>query len=91
MDKWQRKALKALKAGRAAAVDFESDHIPAEEHRRISLELLSAATVEDVKHVFGGNGYLSAAMGPPSEKSVAELTDALKSAVLAMRYIDGRA
>jgi len=87
MDRWQRKAQNALRRGKAAAVPFDSEHIPADEHKRISLELLSAVTAEDVKHIFGGNGYLDAAMRPDA-KSVAELTEALKSVALAMREKD---
>ena len=88
MDRWQRKALNALKRGKAAAVPFDSEHIPVDEHKRIALELLSAATAEDVKHIFGGNGYLDAAMKPDA-LSVAELTEALKNVALAMREKEG--
>lgn len=81
MDRWQRKALNALKRGRPAAVDFESEHIPPLERQRIALELMSAATPEAVKGVFGRDG----GNGVPDEKSIMELTDALRSVALAMR------
>lgn len=85
MDRWQRKALNALKRGKPASVAFESDNIPAQERQRIILELLSAATIDDVRRIFGGSGN-----GAPDAKSIAELTAALSAVALAMREADGR-
>lgn len=52
MAKWQRKALKALKAGKPAAVEFVSDLIPADEHARITESLQGCTTEAEVKAVF---------------------------------------
>jgi HK97 family phage portal protein len=78
LDRWQRKSLNSLRRGKAAAVPFDSDSIPVQERQRITLELLSATTADDVKHIFGGNGE-------PSAKSIQELTAALSAVALAMR------
>jgi len=87
--RWQRKSLNALRRGKPASVPFESDNIPADERKRITLELLSAATPEQVKHIFGGDGYLDAALTPDT-KSIMELTAALSAVALAMREQDGQ-
>lgn len=49
---WQRKAIKAVKAGKDANVKFESDTIPDWLHDEISKELADCKTVDDVKYVF---------------------------------------
>jgi len=59
LDKWQRKSLSALRAGKAAAVDFSSDHIPLTLHASISGALDAAQNEDDVHDVFTGSfvGY----------------------------------
>jgi len=49
---WGRKATKALRAGKSAAVRFESTSIPADEHARISAALVKAQTATDVAQAF---------------------------------------
>lgn len=52
LKRWERKALKALKAGRPAAVPFVSEAIPAEAAVRIRAALADAETVAAVKAAF---------------------------------------
>jgi HK97 family phage portal protein len=52
LKRWERKALKALRAGRGAAVRFVSEAIPAEEAARISAALGAATTPDAVKAAF---------------------------------------
>lgn len=53
LTKWERKVLKALKAGRMpAAVTFESDHLSAWEKSAVRTGLLNAGTAEEVKAAF---------------------------------------
>lgn len=52
LKRWQRKALKALKAGKSPAVEFESDVIQAETHKRIMANLQNAKTADEVKAAF---------------------------------------
>lgn len=50
--RWETKALKAVRAGRSAAVRFESEAIPAEEADDIRSVLAKAATSDEVKAAF---------------------------------------
>lgn len=50
--RWERKALKALRAGRSAAVRFDSVAIAPADHERISTALQDARTAEAVKAAF---------------------------------------
>ncbi len=50
--RWRGKATKALRAGKSAAVKFESASIPADEHARISAALRDAQTATDVAQAF---------------------------------------
>lgn len=50
--KWQRKALKAYKAGKSPAVKFESDIIPDELHAEIDAALATAQDEEEIKAAF---------------------------------------
>ena len=52
--KWQRKAIKALKAGKSADVPFETDELSPALQAAIRLRLGSAKTPEDVRQVFYG-------------------------------------
>ena len=49
---WRRKAIKAIKGGKSAAVRFESEAIPADEQARIRAALEEATTPADVVKVF---------------------------------------
>ena len=50
--KWQRKALKAYKAGKSPAVKFESDIIPDEMHAEIDAALATAQDEDAIKAAF---------------------------------------
>ena len=52
LDRWERKALKALRNGKGAAVPFSSDAIDADTHARISEALRAAQTPTAVKAAF---------------------------------------
>lgn len=52
MERWQRKALKALKAGKSPAVPFESESIPADSADAIKDALAVATTEDEVKAAF---------------------------------------
>ena len=52
LDRWERKAIKALRGGKGAAVRFESSEIDADTHARISAALTAAQTVDAVKAAF---------------------------------------
>jgi HK97 family phage portal protein len=52
LEKWQKKALNALKNGKSPAVKFESDVLPAVEVARIQSGLSNAQTREDVLAAF---------------------------------------
>ena len=50
--RWQRKALKAVKAGKGGAVTFESDAIPAALQAQINADLAAAQDADAVKAAF---------------------------------------
>lgn len=52
MAKWERKAIKALRAGRSAAVKFETDVVSDDDHDRISDALAAATTADAVREAF---------------------------------------
>jgi HK97 family phage portal protein len=52
LEKWQKKSLNSLKAGKSANVKFETDSITAVEVARIQSGLATAQTKEDVLAVF---------------------------------------
>lgn len=53
IERWQRKALKRVKSGKAAACDFESAHIPPRDREAIRAALSTCKTADDVRRVFG--------------------------------------
>jgi HK97 family phage portal protein len=52
--KWQRKAIKALKAGKSANVPFETDELSPALSGAIRMRLEQATTPEDVRQIFHG-------------------------------------
>jgi len=52
MKRWERKALKALAAGKGADVPFDSEHIPPERAEQIAYLLAMAETDEEVQAAF---------------------------------------
>ncbi len=54
LSRWQKKANKALKAGKSASVPFESPEIRSTLHASIAAQLESAETPEAIKQVFDG-------------------------------------
>jgi len=52
LEKWQRKAIKAVKKGESAAVPFESEYIPDDESEAIGEALEGCETVKDVQALF---------------------------------------
>jgi hypothetical protein len=85
MDKWQRKAIKALRRGESAVVAFESEYISVTEWNRINTALADARTDADVRIVFDSDNH----NGRPDVASIKELTEALRSVAIAMRERDG--
>lgn len=69
--KWERKATKALKMGKNAAVPFESPYIPLPLKDRVTVALSAAQSVPDVRLAFAdmvmaaaGDPMISRAMAP---------------------------
>lgn len=60
LKRWQRKAVKAVKDGKPAAVAFESECIPAGQMAAIRAKLEGCATVEEIRAVFAGAGKAEA-------------------------------
>ncbi len=90
MDKWERKALKALRRAGSAVVSFESDFISSTEWHRINTALAEARTDADVRVVFD-DGEVNRSGdhdGKPDAESIKELTEALRSVAIAMREKD---
>jgi HK97 family phage portal protein len=56
LEKWERKALKRLKEGGSAVVEFESENIGDDDRKRIKLGLTTAKTADDVKAAFAMRG-----------------------------------
>lgn len=52
LDRWQRKAVKRLKAGKSAACEFESDHLTDVEVDTIGDALKAATTVDEITAAF---------------------------------------
>jgi hypothetical protein len=50
--RWERKALNAIKKGKPANVDFESDIIPADVHEKVLDWLQNCQTAEEVRDIF---------------------------------------
>jgi hypothetical protein len=57
LDKWKRKATNAIKAGKSASVDFESDKIPAELKASILKKLSEVKTEEDIRLIFSNGRH----------------------------------
>lgn len=52
LEKWKRKALNAMKAGKSAGVDFDSDKISSELRASILKKLSDVRTEEDIRLIF---------------------------------------
>ena len=52
IERWQTKAIKAMKAGKSPSVTFESEEIPLSLQGAISGALEAAETIEEVKNIF---------------------------------------
>lgn len=57
LEKWQRKSVNALKAGKGAGVDFESDKIPPELKASILKKLSEVRTEEDIRLIFSNGRH----------------------------------
>ena len=55
LDKWLRKSIKSMKAGKSPVVEFESNYIPNEMKSEILIGLKSATTEEAVRKSFNGH------------------------------------
>jgi hypothetical protein len=77
--RWERKALRALKAGKPAAVEFVSDEIPASLSVQVLSGLQSCRTPEDVRAAF------LEIEKPEREKDAALVLEGLRLAVEAMK------
>jgi hypothetical protein len=60
---WQRKALKAARAGRSPAVRFESELIPPILSVPLAIELAKCSTVQEVREAFGAAARLAKSAG----------------------------
>jgi len=83
LQRWQVKALKALRAGRAADVPFRPDVTPPEEAEHIAAGLKAATTPDEVRAVFAPFGPAASATkaASPRERSLTrELASSLASA-----------
>lgn len=92
--RWRKKALKAIKAGKPAAVEFVSSVIDAGSMSAISRGLQACATSDDVRDVFLTADYRKAAptgMSPDEKKLYEALVDILSKAggVVAKKIKDG--
>jgi hypothetical protein len=80
---WQRKALNALKRGKSAHVEFDSEWINAELHQQISMRLEDCKTDDEVKTVFAGdwsNGWKASGDHAALTNGLIELVAELKRA-----------
>jgi len=57
LDKWLRKALSTMKAGKSLEFKFESDLIPKERMEMISLALKTVKTEDELKTIFNGGSH----------------------------------
>lgn len=81
--RWRKKAIKAAKAGKPAAVEFASSAIDAGDADAISRGLQACATADDVRDVFLTADYRKAApngMSPDETKLYDALVDILSKA-----------
>lgn len=81
--RWRKKALKAMKAGKPAAVEFVSSAIDAGSIEAITRGLHACATADDVRDVFLTAEYRKAApegMSPDEKKLYDALVDILSKA-----------
>jgi HK97 family phage portal protein len=73
--RWQKKAIKALKDGKPAAVAFASDHIPTDEQATIIAMLSLATTADEVRAAFKSDKVDG--VGNPLEAPQAVTIDAM--------------
>lgn len=76
-ERWQRKALNALVAGKPAGVSFASDTIDVVEHASITAALADVTTADEVKAVF--------ARRPDAEMTAADVVRAIDEARMALQ------
>lgn len=77
LDRWRRKAIKALKAGKSAAVEFVSEAIPSPEMGRITAALRGCKSAADVCAVFAGE--------PLAAPDAAAIVEAIRLGVEALK------
>ena len=85
--RWQRKAVKAVEAGKSADVGFVTEEIAVEEQERIHEALKGCKSVEEVREVFK-----STPSSPPpfrQEREIGEVIQALREAKAALLEVEG--
>lgn len=83
--KWERKALRQLKAGKRAACDFESEYLSRIDWNIIRVRLHGATTSDEVKAAFAGVQTTTEPPVPMNDPAIVELTLALNTASKALR------
>lgn len=82
LEKWRRKAVKALKRGDLACVTFTSTIIPQGLHSTIMAGLTEAKTTEDITAVFGREPVVTMTPGFDFTEIVTALRDAAKAVMM---------
>lgn len=77
LDRWQRKAVKRLRAGKAAVCEFESDHLSVGELDAIADGLKTATTADEVAQVFALK-LIADELTPAEQALASKLTTVLR-------------
>jgi HK97 family phage portal protein len=90
LKRWERKALRALKTGKCAAVSFESTIIPADVSAAIAAKLDGCTCADDVRSVFREPGRQPATKTDVASADVVALLEAIRLGVEALNVTEAR-